>query len=61
MATPQHGFVMSYPQAHSPWTTCYQPEPWHFRYVGRETANLVEGSGLSLRAWLWTRQVSAGD
>lgn len=57
----QHGFVMSYPQAHSPWTTCYQSEPWHFRFVGRETAGLVKESGLSLRAWLWTRQLGAGD
>jgi D-alanyl-D-alanine carboxypeptidase len=53
----RHGFVMSYPPEHSPGTTCYKPEPWHFRYVGREAAREVRESGLSLRAWLWERQV----
>lgn len=51
-----YGFVMSYAPTHSPWETCYQAEPWHFRYVGREDAAAVRASGLSLRAWLWTRQ-----
>ena len=52
----RYGFVMSYPAEHSPRTTCYKPEPWHFRYVGRDAARAVDRSGLSLRAWLWERQ-----
>lgn len=52
----RYGFVMSYPPEHSPGTTCYKPEAWHFRYVGRESARAVRESGLSLRAWLWERQ-----
>jgi len=52
----RYGFVMSYPPEHSPGTTCYKPEPWHFRYLGRVAAGDVRESGLSLRAWLWERQ-----
>lgn len=52
----RYGFVMSYPPEHSPQTTCYKPEPWHFRYVGDDAAQAVRESGLSLRAWLWERQ-----
>lgn len=52
----RYGFVMSYPPEHSPATTCYKPEPWHFRYLGRAAARHVDESGLSLRAWLWERQ-----
>jgi D-alanyl-D-alanine carboxypeptidase len=50
----RHGFVVSYPPGRSPAFTCYKPEPWHVRYVGRETAERVHDSGLSLREWLWT-------
>jgi D-alanyl-D-alanine carboxypeptidase len=49
----RHGFVVSYPPDRSPAFTCYKPEPWHVRYVGRETARAVHDSGLSLREWLW--------
>jgi D-alanyl-D-alanine carboxypeptidase len=49
---PQFGFVMSYP-AGSFRVTCYQAEPWHFRWVGREAAREVVASGLTLREWLW--------
>ncbi len=52
----RYGFVLSYPEAHSPDTTCYKPEAWHFRYLGRDTARTVRDSGLSLRAWLWEHQ-----
>ena len=54
----RHGFVVSYPSDRSPAFTCYKPEPWHVRYVGRETARAIHDSGLSLREWLW---VHAGD
>jgi zinc D-Ala-D-Ala carboxypeptidase len=54
----RHGFVVSYPPDRSPGFTCYKPEPWHVRYVGRETARAIHDSGLSLREWLW---LHAGD
>ncbi len=49
------GFVLSYPTSRSPTWTCYKPESWHFRYVGRDRAVAVQASGLSLREWLWQR------
>jgi D-alanyl-D-alanine carboxypeptidase len=49
----EYGFVVSYPADRSPTFTCYKPEPWHVRYVGRETARAVHDSGISLREWLW--------
>jgi D-alanyl-D-alanine carboxypeptidase len=51
----QFGFVMSYPKGKQD-ITCYIYEPWHYRYVGNETAKLVEESGLTLREWLWEKQ-----
>jgi D-alanyl-D-alanine carboxypeptidase len=47
------GFVVSYPPDRSPAYTCYRPEPWHVRYLGRARARAVHDSGLSLREWLW--------
>lgn len=55
---PEHGFVVSYPAERSPAFTCYKPEPWHIRYVGRERAAAIRASGLSPREWLWAH---AGD
>lgn len=49
----RYGFIVSYPGEWSPGRTCYKPEPWHVRYVGRATAAAVHDSGLSLREWLW--------
>ncbi len=49
----RHGFVISYPPEHSPGSTCYKPEPWHVRYLGRERSRDVHESGISLREWLW--------
>lgn len=46
------GFVMSYPKGTSS-QSCYDYEPWHYRYVGREMAREVHLSGLTLREWLW--------
>lgn len=48
----EFGFVMSYPKGKSS-LTCYDYEPWHFRYVGRDLAALVHSSGLTLREYLW--------
>ena len=46
------GFLLSYPQGASD-RTCYDYEPWHLRYVGREQAAAVITSGLTLREYLW--------
>ena len=48
----QFGFLVSYPSNAQP-RTCYDYEPWHLRYVGREQAAAVIESGLTLREYLW--------
>jgi LAS superfamily LD-carboxypeptidase LdcB len=48
----EYGFVMSYPRGKLD-VTCYDFEPWHFRYVGRELAASIHGSGLTPREYLW--------
>jgi D-alanyl-D-alanine carboxypeptidase len=48
----KYGFLLSYPPE-SASRTCYDYEPWHLRYVGREMAADVIASGLSLREFLW--------
>ena len=45
------GFVMSYPRGMSS-RTCYDYEPWHYRWVGREIAAKIRASGLPPRAWM---------
>lgn len=47
----RYGFVMSYPPDGED-RTCYGYEPWHYRWVGRETAGLLRESGLTLREYL---------
>src|SRR5436190_16338322 len=42
----EYGFVMSYPKD-SIALTCYDFEPWHYRYVGRDLASLIRASGLT--------------
>ncbi len=49
----RYGFVMSYPKSTPFSERCYDYEPWHFRYVGREMARDVHRSGISLREWIW--------
>jgi D-alanyl-D-alanine carboxypeptidase len=49
----KYGFIESYPGVGSPDLTCYQPEPWHYRYFGRQTAAAIHASGLTSREWLW--------
>jgi D-alanyl-D-alanine carboxypeptidase len=51
------GFILSYP-SNAVDRTCYDFEPWHLRYVGREMAAAVIDSGLTLREYLW--QLSQG-
>ena len=51
----RYGFVMSYP-AGSFAQTCYDYEPWHYRYVGRDLAATIAGSGRPARLVLWELQ-----
>jgi D-alanyl-D-alanine carboxypeptidase len=51
------GWVLSYP-AGAQAETCYNGEPWHYRYVGRDVAARVHDSDLTLRAWLWRQSTS---
>jgi LAS superfamily LD-carboxypeptidase LdcB len=44
----EHGFVMTYPPGKSA-VTCYDYEPWHYRWVGRDLAARVVASGVTLR------------
>jgi len=48
----EYGFVMSYPRGKIG-VTCYDFEPWHYRYVGREIAAQIRASGLTQREYLW--------
>ena len=48
----EYGFLMSYPKGTMA-VTCYDYEPWHFRYVGRNLAALIHASGLTQREYLW--------
>lgn len=53
------GFIESYPAAWSPGATCYQPEPWHYRYVGRAEAAEVVAAQVPLRLFLFDRRGTA--
>ncbi len=56
----EFGFVVSYPDGARD-RTCYEFEPWHLRYVGREIAGEIHDSGLSPREWMIvTRDRRAG-
>ncbi len=51
----RYGFVMSYPVG-SYDNTCYDYEPWHYRYVGRDLAARIVNDGRSPRQVLWELQ-----
>lgn len=53
----EYGFIIRYPQGKEA-ITGYQPEPWHLRYVGKETAEKIMSSGLTLEEYLG---VEGGD
>jgi D-alanyl-D-alanine carboxypeptidase len=46
------GFIESYPLGKEA-VTCYDHEPWHYRYFGRELAAEIHASGLTTREYLW--------
>ncbi|MGV3759912.1 MAG: hypothetical protein ACO1PW_10295, partial [Actinomycetota bacterium] len=41
-------------------STCFDYEPWHLRYVGREMAAAVVDSGLTLRHYLYVHHPPTG-
>jgi zinc D-Ala-D-Ala carboxypeptidase len=55
----KYGFVISYPEGERD-TTCYDYEPWHLRYVGRDLAERMHESGMSPREWLLSQAMAAG-
>lgn len=50
-----YGFTMSYPEDAFEQTAFY-PEPWHFRYVGKELAMALAADGITLTEYLLQRQ-----
>ena len=46
----EYGFVMSLAKGKSN-VTCYDYEPWHYRWIGRELASTVVSSGIVLREY----------
>ena len=51
----RYGFVMSYPPGAYE-LSCYDYEPWHYRYVGRDLAARIAGSARVPRLVLWELQ-----
>ena len=54
----EYGFVVSYPEAAHD-VTCYEFEPWHLRYVGRDNAAAIHESGLTPREWMYASRANA--
>lgn len=56
----EFGFVISYPDGARD-RTCYEYEPWHVRYVGRDVAGQIHESDVTAREWmLGARDTDAG-
>lgn len=53
------GFIASFP-IESEERTCYDFEPWHYRYFGVDLAKRIHDSGLTSREYLWHWQ-ETGD
>ena len=54
----EYGFILSYPSGAST-STCYDFEPWHLRYVGRDHAAAIIDAGITLRQYLWNLEQQA--
>ena len=50
----KYGFLLSYPKALEN-LTGYHYEPWHYRFVGKETAKEIFDSGISLIEFLYRK------
>lgn len=51
----EYGFILSFPRETFELTGMYY-EPWHYRYVGKELAAMLEQEGLSLISFLSSTQ-----
>lgn len=49
----EYGFILRYPKGKE-YITSIEYEPWHFRYVGREAANIIMSEGICLEEF-WDR------
>lgn len=47
----EHGFILRYPQEREH-ITGYVYEPWHIRYVGKQTARIIHDQSLTLEEYL---------
>ena len=47
----KYGFVLSYPKGKKN-ITGYKHEPWHFRFVGKETAKIIYDKSITKDEWL---------
>ena len=56
----EYGFILRYPEDKTE-ITGIGYEPWHYRYVGRETAAAIHESGLCLEEYLQTLPVSPAE
>lgn len=50
----EFGFVMSFPKGKTD-VTCYDYEPWHYRYVGRALAQAITEARVTLREYQSSR------
>lgn len=46
----KHGFILRYPKGKED-ITSYNYEPWHYRYVGKSTANIIYNNNLTLEEY----------
>jgi D-alanyl-D-alanine carboxypeptidase len=46
----EYGWVLSFPKGKTD-VTCYDYEPWHYRYVGKDLARAVSDSRVTLREY----------
>jgi LAS superfamily LD-carboxypeptidase LdcB len=60
MAATSRWTSLSYPDGAED-RTCYGYEPWHLRYVGRETAQAIHDSGATAREWLLSHPAETPD
>ena len=47
----EYGFIIRYPDGKES-VTGYKFEPWHIRYLGKDTAKAVDDTGLTLEEYL---------
>ncbi len=52
----EYGFILRYPKGKEA-ITGYQYEPWHFRFVGKKTANEIYQNGMSYEEYLISKDL----